>query len=77
MSRINLTISAKEVKRLNEFTLVKYGVVLKYIVSDLINLVIPKVNYTISKRKTLEKRIIFKLGTLYPTGLNKKCTYLQ
>ena len=30
-----------------------------------------------TKRKTLEKRIIFKLGTLYPTGLNKQFTYLQ
>ena len=28
------------------------------------------------KRKTLEKRIIFKLGTLMPTGLNKQFSYL-
>ena len=30
-----------------------------------------------TKRKTLEKRIIFALGTLYPSGLNKHFTYLQ
>ena len=29
------------------------------------------------KRKTLEKRIIFKLGTLMPTGLNKQFSYLS
>ena len=28
------------------------------------------------RRKTLEKRIIFKLGTLVPTGLNKQFSYL-
>ena len=31
----------------------------------------------ITKRKTLEKRIIFKLGTLFPAGLNKQFNYLQ
>ena len=30
-----------------------------------------------TKRKTLEKRIIFALGTLYPSGLNKHFVYLQ
>ena len=30
-----------------------------------------------TKRKTLEKRIIFKLGTLFPAGLNKQFNYLQ
>ena len=30
-----------------------------------------------AKRKSLEKRIIFKLGTLYPTRLNKQLKYLQ
>ena len=29
------------------------------------------------KRKTLEKRIIFKLGTLVPAGLNKQFSYLS
>ena len=30
-----------------------------------------------TKRKTLEKRIIFKLATLHPAGLNKQFNYLQ
>ena len=30
-----------------------------------------------TKRKTLEKRLIFSLKTLYPNGLNKQFTYLQ
>ena len=30
-----------------------------------------------TKRKTLEKRLIFNLKTLYPSGLNKQFTYLQ
>ena len=30
-----------------------------------------------NKRKTLEKRLIFNLKTLYPNGLNKQFTYLQ
>ena len=29
------------------------------------------------KRKTLEKRIMFKLGTLVPAGLNKRFSYLS
>ena len=29
------------------------------------------------KRKTLEKRIIFKLGTLFPAGLNKQFSYIS
>ena len=30
-----------------------------------------------TKRKTLEKRIIFRLATLHPAGLNKQFNYLQ
>ena len=29
-----------------------------------------------NKRKTLEKRFIFKLGTLVPKGLNKQFSFL-
>ena len=30
-----------------------------------------------TQRKTLEKRLIFSLKTLYPSGFNKKFIYLQ
>ena len=30
-----------------------------------------------TKRKTLEKRIIFKLGTLLPHGLNKRFSFIS
>ena len=48
--------------------------------ADQLNMIITGLSYepmNAIKCKTLEKRFIFKLGTLIPTGLNKQFSYLS